>query len=61
MISATMNGGIVATMSVSIRPGVTQLTVNPMPFSSFPASRRASAASRASVFVRPNSPDFEAA
>ena len=57
--SATMNGGIVTTMSVSIRPGVMQLTVTPIPFSSLPAMRSANAASRASVFVSPKSPAFD--
>jgi hypothetical protein len=56
----SMNGGIVATMSVSIRPGVTTLTVTPIPVSSLPDALSANAASRASVFVSPKSPDFDA-
>ena len=49
-------------MSVSISPGVTALTVTPMPSSvSLPAVANANAASRASVLVNPNRPDFEAA
>ena len=54
--------GTVAVMSVSIKPGVTALTVSPMPSpESLPALPSAKAASRASVLVKPNRPDFEAA
>jgi hypothetical protein len=42
---------MVATMSVSMRPGVTVLTVTPMPLSSLFESLRARAASRARVLV----------
>ena len=59
-MSASMNGGIVETMSVSVRPAAMQLTVTPVPFSSVPASRSDSAASLASVLVSPNIPAFAA-
>ena len=54
--------GTAAVISVSISPGVTALTVSPMPSpDSLSVLASANAASRASVFVSANSPDFEAA
>ena len=49
-------------MSVSMKPGATVLTVTPTPSSSSLSARSSmNAASLASVFVRPNRPDFDAA
>jgi hypothetical protein len=54
--------GTAAVMSVSIRPGVTALTVSPMPpresLSALPQRERGLASER---LDEPNRPDFEAA
>jgi hypothetical protein len=51
--------GTAAVISVSISPGVTALTVIPMASAErLSALASANAASRASVFVNPNRPDF---
>ena len=60
-ILAIALSGIAAVMSVSMSPGVTALTVRPMPPASLPVLAKASAASRASDLVRPRRPDFDAA
>ena len=61
MRSSTFSG-IVSTISVAMKPGATQLTVTFGPYGSSLSARFSwKAASRASVFVSPKSPDFDAA
>ena len=62
LIRSRIFSGMDSTISVATNPGVTALTVRPMPLSAIlPARPIWKHASRASVFVRPNSPDLEAA
>src|SRR5579863_591843 len=62
LIALSTFSGTCSSISVATKPGATVLTVMPMPFSSsLPARLSWNAASRASVFVNPSNPDFDAA
>src|SRR5581483_2229150 len=62
LIRSSTFSGTCSSISVAMKPGATALTVSPSESSlSFSALASAKHASRASVLVSPNSPDFDAA